>query len=64
MLQFHREQNAVLTIACMPVPLASAGSFGIMSVDDAHRISEFHEKPENLKPLPSDPHHALASMGI
>jgi glucose-1-phosphate adenylyltransferase len=64
MLQFHREQNAVLTIACMPVPLTSAGSFGIMSVDDAHRISEFHEKPENPKPLPGDPHHALASMGI
>ena len=64
MLQFHREQDAVLTIACMPVPLVSADSFGIMSVDDAHRINEFHEKPKNPRPLPSDPHHALASMGI
>jgi len=64
MLQFHREQGAELTIACMPVPLASASSFGIMSVDDKHRIREFHEKPKNPKPLPNDPHRALASMGI
>jgi len=35
-----------------------------MSVDDAHRIREFHEKPENPKPLPNDPHRALASMGV
>jgi glucose-1-phosphate adenylyltransferase len=64
MLQFHRDQGAGLTIACMPVPLASASSFGIMSVDDAQRIRKFDEKPKHPKPLPNDPHHALASMGI
>ena len=64
MLQFHRDRGAGLTIACMPVPLASACSFGIMSVDDAHQIREFHEKPKNPKPLPNDPHRALSSMGI
>lgn len=64
MLQFHRDHGAGLTIACMPVPLASAGSFGVMSVDTTNRIREFHEKPENPKPLPNDPHYALASMGI
>jgi glucose-1-phosphate adenylyltransferase len=64
MLLFHQEQEAELTIACMPVPLTSASSFGIMSVDGAHRIREFNEKPDNPKPLPNDPHHALASMGI
>ena len=64
MLLFHREQGAELTIGCMPVPLASAGSFGIMSVDDVHRIREFHEKPKNPKPLTQDPNRALASMGI
>jgi glucose-1-phosphate adenylyltransferase len=64
MLQFHRDQGAGLTIACMPVPLASASAFGIMSVDETNRIREFHEKPKNPKPLPNDPHHALASMGI
>ena len=64
MLQFHRDQGAELTIACMSVPLASASLFGIMSVDNAQRICEFHEKPENPKHMPDDPHHALASMGI
>lgn len=64
MLQFHRDHGAGLTIACMPVPLASAGSFGVMSVDATNRIREFHEKPENPKTLPNDPHHSLASMGI
>ncbi len=64
MLLFHQEQEAELTIACMPVPLTSASSFGIMSVDGAHRIREFNEKPDNPKPLPNDPRHALASMGI
>jgi glucose-1-phosphate adenylyltransferase len=64
MLQFHRDQGAGLTIACMPVPLASASSFGIMSVDDVQRIRKFDEKPKYPKSLPNDPHHALASMGI
>ena len=64
MLQFHRDQEAELTIACMPVPLASASSFGIMSVDSSQRIRKFHEKPKNPKPMPDDPHRALASMGI
>jgi glucose-1-phosphate adenylyltransferase len=64
MLQFHIDQGAGLTIACMPVSLASASSFGIMSVDDAQRIRKFDEKPKHPKPLPNDPHHALASMGI
>ena len=64
MLEFHRDQEAELTIACMPVSLASASSFGIMSVDDQQRICEFNEKPTNPKPMPNDSQHALASMGI
>jgi glucose-1-phosphate adenylyltransferase len=64
MLQFHRDQGAELTIACMPVSLSSASSFGIMSVDDALRIRAFDEKPKHPIPLPNDPHRALASMGI
>ncbi|EGW19750.1 glucose-1-phosphate adenylyltransferase [Methylobacter tundripaludum] len=64
MLQFHRDQGAGLTIACMPVSLVSASSFGIMSVDDTQRIRAFDEKPKHPKPMPDDPHRALASMGI
>lgn len=64
MLNFHRDQSAALTIACMPIPLASASEFGIMSVNETHQIREFHEKPSKPKALPNDPDHALASMGV
>lgn len=64
MIRFHREQKAELTIACMDVPIAEASAFGIMSVDDAYRISEFHEKPQNPQAMPDNPDRALASMGI
>ncbi|MCA9214489.1 MAG: glucose-1-phosphate adenylyltransferase [Planctomycetales bacterium] len=62
--RFHRKSSADATIACMKVPVADAQSFGVMSVDDDGRIVNFHEKPANPQPIPGDPHHALASMGI
>jgi glucose-1-phosphate adenylyltransferase len=64
MVRFHREQGADLTIACMQVPLEEAGAFGIMGVDDGHRVRSFDEKPQHPAPLPDDPSQALASMGI
>lgn len=64
MLNFHRDQHAELTIACMQVPLADAPQFGIMSIDNEHRIRDFHEKPKNPRSMPDDPQNALASMGI
>lgn len=64
MLAFHRDQGADLTIACMRVPLVEARGFGVMSVDETHRIRQFHEKPAHPQPLPDDPHSAMASMGI
>lgn len=64
LLYFHRDQGADLTIACMRVPLKDASGFGVMSIDQTQRVSEFHEKPEHPQPLPDDSQHALASMGI
>jgi glucose-1-phosphate adenylyltransferase len=64
LLNFHRDLGAELTIACMKVPLAEAGSFGILAMDETQRIRTFQEKPDNPCPLTDDPHHALASMGI
>lgn len=57
MLDFHKEHNADVTIAVMPVPMEEAKRFGIMITDDEGRITEFEEKPEN-------PRSNLASMGI
>ena len=57
MLDHHKEKNADLTIAVMPVPMEEAKRFGIMVTDDDGRITDFQEKPEH-------PKSNLASMGI
>ena len=57
MLDYHKENNADVTIAAMPVPLEEASRFGIVITDDEGRITEFEEKPAN-------PRSNLASMGI
>ena len=57
MLDFHKANNADVTIATMPVPLEEASRFGIVIADENKKISEFEEKPEH-------PRSNLASMGI
>ena len=43
---------------------AAAGQFGVMEIDPESRVMGFEEKPLQPKPVPGDPGHALASMGI
>ena len=57
MLDFHKENNADVTIATMPVPLEESSRFGIVIADEDKRIQDFEEKPEH-------PRSNLASMGI
>ncbi len=57
MLQFHKEKNAVATIAVQNVSLEEASRFGIMITDDDSNIIDFEEKPKN-------PRSTYASMGI
>ena len=57
MLEYHKANNADVTIAAMPVPLEEASRFGILITDDSNRVTEFEEKPAN-------PRSNLASMGI
>ena len=57
MLDYHKENNAAVTIACMPVPWEEAGRFGVVITDENGQINEFEEKPEK-------PRSNLASMGI
>ncbi len=57
MLDFHRQCEADVTIAAMPVPLEEAKRFGIVITDENKKIIDFEEKPEN-------PRSNLASMGI
>ena len=57
MLDFHKANNADVTIATMPVPMEEASRFGIVVTDNEKRIQQFEEKPEH-------PSSNLASMGI
>lgn len=57
MLEYHKANNADVTIAAMPVPIEEASRFGIVITDETNRITEFEEKPAN-------PRSNLASMGI
>ena len=57
MLDYHKENNADITIAAMPVPKEEASRFGIVVTDGEGKISEFQEKPP-------EPKSNLASMGI
>ena len=57
MLDYHKANNADITIAAMPVPIEEASRFGIVVTDSDNRITEFEEKPAH-------PKSNLASMGI
>ena len=47
MLDFHKANNADVSIAVMPVPMEEASRFGIVITDENSRITEFQEKPEH-----------------
>lgn len=64
MIDYHVESNAALSIGCVEVPLADAGSFGIVETDDQFQLTGFVEKPAHPEANCSIPDCALASMGI
>ena len=57
MVDYHKQQNADLTIAVLDVPRSEATRMGIMICDDDLRVKDFEEKP-------AEPKSTLASMGI
>lgn len=59
----HRQTDADLTVAAVPVAIDEAQEFGILVVDDAGRITGFEEKPTSATAMPGRPDMALASMG-
>lgn len=64
MIRAHLAKNADLTVGCIPVPRRDAIHFGVMQVDAEDRITGFQEKMADAPPIPNDPEHCLASMGI
>ena len=73
-LAHHRQHNADITVAVTPVVADDAPGFGILKMDEDHRITEFYEKPRRNElagkesPVAPDLQAAgriyLASMGI
>ncbi len=64
MLNFHVENNAAVTVACIRKPIEEASSFGVMGLDANGEIKDFVEKPANPPADPGDPSKSLVSMGI
>lgn len=63
MVQYHRQQEADVTVSAIPVPIQDATNFGVMVTDSHGRIIEFQEKPIHPTPMFNNPNLALASMG-
>ncbi|MBE7709981.1 MAG: glucose-1-phosphate adenylyltransferase [Cyanobacteria bacterium SIG32] len=64
MLDFHKCNNADLSISAIPIPIEEASEFGIIEVDDNWKLVNFVEKPQTApKSIPGNPNMCLASMG-
>src|SRR5690349_9889107 len=63
MEEFHRDNQADLTVAAYPVPTREAHQFGCIHVDSRRRIVGFVEKPPEPPELPDRPGWTLVSMG-
>jgi glucose-1-phosphate adenylyltransferase len=64
MLYEHVMSKSDLTVGCIEVPREDASEFGVMSIDENFKITQFTEKPPEPDCLPGKPDKALASMGI
>jgi glucose-1-phosphate adenylyltransferase len=64
MLHYHAEKNADLSIACMEVPKSIASRFGVIDIDESHRVKSFIEKPKNPPSIPDKPAFSFVNMGI
>ncbi len=69
-LDFHRSNEADITIAVYPVPMEDTHRFGILKTDPSHRVIRYLEKPQNPDDLtdmavnPDSGRPFLASMGV
>lgn len=64
MIAAHEVTEADITVGVVDVPLDRARRFGVVSTDDANRVTKFTEKPELPDSIPGKKGLARASMGI
>jgi glucose-1-phosphate adenylyltransferase len=63
LLERHARTGADVTVACVPVSVEEASSFGVLGVDTGQRVQSFIEKPAP-ESLPGTQNTVLASMGV
>lgn len=63
MVTFHRECDAEVSVAAVPVPIERASSCGVIVTRPDNQVCEFQEKPKRPAPISTDRGHAYASMG-
>ncbi len=64
MIDFHRDNDADLTVGVVEVDKEKSTHFGVVEVDDSNKVSGFQEKPKSPKVIPGKPDKIYASMGI
>lgn len=64
MIAAHRASGAKVTVAALPVPVAEASGFGIITPGLSGGIAAFHEKPARPAEMRNEPGLSLASMGV
>jgi len=64
MIDYHREQDADLTVGVVEVDKDKAAHLGVVEVDNAGKVIGFEEKPAKPKTIPYQPDKIYASMGI
>ena len=64
MLDFHKENNADLTMGIIEVPKEKAGEFGVCELDKEYRVKKLIEKPKKEVEKIIGGKFVYASMGI
>jgi len=64
MLQAHIDTQADVMLASIEIPVEDGSRFGIVHIDEEHRVVGFQEKPSQPASIPGMSHLALGSMGI
>ena len=64
LLQYHDNNKAHLSMACLEIPREEASRFGLVSVNAEYKVDSFIEKPKDPPRIPDNPDYSFVNMGI
>ncbi|MBF0533242.1 MAG: glucose-1-phosphate adenylyltransferase [Candidatus Omnitrophica bacterium] len=64
MIDLHKQKNADVTMAFVPMPKEMSKDLGVIDVDEDSFVHGFQEKPSKPQVMVNDPEKISASMGI